>query len=572
VHNDGTTIDQPTVTRALRHHAILLAVAAALLSGCAAGGVRLVLPVPKPDWPFAASDVAPDPGYRFGKLANGMRTIVRSNATPAGAAMVRLVIETGSLDERDDQRGLAHFVEHMAFEGSTHVPEGEMVKLLQREGLAFGADTNASTSFERTVYQLDLPRADPALLDTALMLMRETASELTFAPGAVDRERGVVLSEMREGRGFALADWRDMAHFLYPHATYIQRLPIGTEQSLAKADARALTAFWRAHYRPDHATLVIVGDFPQATMNRAAAAHFADWHADPVPMPGRADPGRVEPARRDRVDIWTDPALSERVSASRHGPWLDEPDTIANRRRALLRMIGYRVINRRFQSLARRADPPFRGAGFGTAEVFHIGRTTNLVVDTEDGKWRRGLITATAMLRQALAQGFTRAEIDEQLADVRDGLENAAAEADTRSDATLLHAALAVITDDKVPATPADALARFNAYAPTITPAQVLDALKDEALALDAPLLRFHGRHAPEGGAAGLHSAWAGAKPPRRRCSPRSRAISPMAISARRAPWCPTGATHNWASAWCALPMACGSICATPISTAIASA
>ena len=482
---------------------------ATLLTGCAQSGARLVPMVPKPDWPFTASDVAPDPAYRFGKLANGMRTIVRSNATPAGVAMVRLVIETGSLDEAEDQRGLAHFVEHMAFEGSTHVRNGEMVKLLQREGLTFGADTNASTSFERTVYQLDLPRADPALLDTALMLMRETASELTIAPDAVDRERGVVLSEMRDGKGYALSDWHDMAQFLYPRATYLRRLPIGTERSVARADAKALTAFWRAHYRPDRTTLILVGDFPAATMTRAIAAHFADWRAEPAPPPGRVEPGRVEADRRDRVEIRTDPALSERVTASRHGPWLDEPDTIANRRRALLRLIGYRIVNRRFQSLAHRVDPPFRGAGFGTADVFHIGRTTNLVVDSEDGKWRRGLITAAAMLRQALAQGFTQAELDEQLADLREGLENAAAEAETRSDATLIHAALATIADGKVPTAPADALARFNAYAPTITPALVLDALKAEALPLDAPLLRFHGRRAPDGGADALRGAWA---------------------------------------------------------------
>jgi len=480
-----------------------------LLGACATVDTRLVAAVQKPDWPMVGSDIVPDPGYHFGKLANGMRTIVRSNGTPAGTAMVRLVINTGSLDERDDQRGLAHFVEHMAFEGSTHVPEGDMIKVLQRAGLAFGADTNASTSFERTIYQLDLPRADPILLNTALMLMRETASELRFTPAAVDRERGVVLSEMREGKGYSLTDWHDMAQFLYPKATYIQRLPIGTEHSVMKADAADLRAFWHAHYRPDRATVIVVGDFPAKTMDTAIAAHFGDWQADPAPPPGRIDAGKVDLGRRNRVDIWTDPALSERVTASRHGPWIDEPDTIATRRRALLRNIGYRIVNRRFQSLSRRADPPFHGAGFGTADVFHAGRTTNLVVDTEDGKWRRGLITATAALRQALAQGFTRAELDEQIAELREGLENAAAEAQTRSDAALVRGALTVVNDDKVPATPADALARFNVFAPTITPAIVLDALRADALPLDAPLLRFQGRHAPKGGADDVRRAWA---------------------------------------------------------------
>jgi zinc protease len=482
---------------------------ALLLAACAGASHRVAAPPPRPAWPFAASDLAPDPGFRFDRLNNGLRTIVRGNATPAGTVLVRMVVETGSLDETGATRGYAHFIEHMAFEGSTHVPPGEMVKLLQRKGLTFGADTNASTGFERTTYQLDLPRADPALLDTALMLMRETAGELRFDPVAVARQRGVVLSEMREGRGYALSDWQAMADFLYPRATYVERLPIGTENSVARADPAALAAFWRTHYRPDRTTVVVIGDLPVDTMQRAIAAHFADWQAPADPAPPRPDQGQVDPARHGRVAVWTDPALTERVTLSRHGPWLDEPDTFANRRRALLRLIGYRVINRRFQSLARRADPPFRAATFGTGDVFHIGRTTSLAIDTQDGKWRRGLVTAAATLRQALAGGFTQAELDEQLADLRSAFENAAAEADTRSDATLLRAALAVLSDDRVPSPPAESLARFNAFAPTITPALVMDALRSEALPLDDPLIRFRGRHAPAGGAAAVRAALA---------------------------------------------------------------
>ncbi len=482
----------------------------ALLGACAKGGGGLVTPPPpRPDQAFAASDVTPDPAFHYGRLGNGLRTIVRSNATPAGTAMVRLVMETGSLDEAADSRGYAHFVEHMAFEGSTHVAPGTMVPLLQRAGLTFGADTNAATGFERTVYQLDLPRGDPALLDTALMLMRETASELAFAPAAVERQRGVVLAEMRDGRGSALADRQGAQRFLYPRATYIQRLPIGTEQGVTLASAAGLRAFWQAHYRPSRTHVVIVGDFSAATMERAVAAHFADWREPATPPPPRQPLGTVDTDRRDLVDIHIDPALTERVTVSRHGPWRDEPDTIANRRRAVLRMIGYRVIDRRFQSLARRADPPFRGAGFGTAPVFHLGRTTNLVIDTPDGGWRRGLIAASAVLRQTLAQGFTRAELDEQLANLRAGFVDAAAAGSTRSHSALVAAALALIADDTVPTTPADALARYTQFAPTITPAMVLAALRDDALPLDMPLIRFRGRRAPDGGAAGLRAGWA---------------------------------------------------------------
>lgn len=488
---------------------LALLLVAALLTGCASVATRPGAGRPAPAWPFAASDVAPDPAFRYGRLGNGLRTIARHNATPAGTAMVRMVVQAGSLDERDDQRGFAHFVEHMAFEGSTHVPEGEMVRLLQRQGLCFGADTNATTTFERTTYQIDLPRADPALLDTALTLLRETASELAFAPGAVARKRGVVLSEMREGHGAALTDWQGSARFLYPGAAYLRRVPIGTQASVAKADAGALAAFWRAHYRPDRTALVIVGDFPVETMERAIASRFAAWPAVPQAVPARLDPGNVDPARANQTAIHIDPALNERITVARNGVWRDEPDTIANRRRALLRQIGYRAINRRFQSLARRVDAPFRGAGFATTNVFHAGRTTRLVVDIRDGGWHRAMVSAAAVLRDALAQGFTRAELDEQIANLRRQYEDAVAGADTRAHPALVAAALALVNDDKVPTAPADALARFAAFVPTITPDKVREALRADAVPLDAPLIRFEGRIAPVGGAPALRAAWA---------------------------------------------------------------
>ena len=194
----------------------------------------------EPVWAFEDSDLPVDPDYRFGRLDNGLRYIVRPNATPAGQGMVWMWFHGGSLFENEDERGYAHFVEHMAFNGSTNVPEGEMVRLLEREGLAFGADTNASTGFDQTIYKLNLPRNDPVLLDTALMLMRETASELTFDPEAVEREKGVVLSERRVGDTYAYGNTVDNFEFLFPGARLPARLPIGTAQALQAASADQL--------------------------------------------------------------------------------------------------------------------------------------------------------------------------------------------------------------------------------------------------------------------------------------------------------------------------------------------
>uniref|UniRef100_UPI0030F41CA0 M16 family metallopeptidase n=1 Tax=Phenylobacterium sp. TaxID=1871053 RepID=UPI0030F41CA0 len=143
-------------------------------------------------WVQARSDVPADPEVRFGALPNGMRYALRKQSIPAGQAALRLRFDAGSLQETDAQAGLAHFLEHMAFNGSKNVPEGDMIKILERLGLAFGADTNASTNLDETIYKLDLPRTDAETVDTSLMLLREAAGNLTIDQAAVDRERGVV--------------------------------------------------------------------------------------------------------------------------------------------------------------------------------------------------------------------------------------------------------------------------------------------------------------------------------------------------------------------------------------------
>ena len=489
------------------HRRLILGLALAL-SACAQhlSAPVATTPRPRPVWAMERSDVPVDPEFRASRLANGMRFIVRHNALPAGTVQVRMEVDAGSLDESEAERGYAHFVEHMAFNGSTSVPEGEMVRLLERDGLAFGADTNAQTNFHYTMYMLDLPRGDAGLLDTALMLMRETASELTFSPEAVARERGVVLSEMRDRNTWGLRAAVDEMNFTNPGARYTRRLPIGTPETLNAATAESLKAFWRRTYVPAKTTVIVIGDVDMDKVEAAITRHFGTWA--PSPAAPQPDAGPVITADKGRTGIYLDPALTERVSAMRNGPWLDEPDSVAKRRESLLRQIGYDILNRRLQRLARQADAPFRSASLSTGEVFRSGRTTTLSVDTIEGQWKRGLDVAAREYRRALAFGFTSGEVAEQVANVRTAHRNAAAASATRTNAALVGAALALVRDDVVPSTPASSLARLEAFIPAITPETVLAALKREALPLDDPLLRFAGRTPPEGGAAALRTAW----------------------------------------------------------------
>ncbi len=460
-----------------------------------------------PVWAFEESDVPVDPGYTFGQLENGMRYIIRSNATPQGTALVRMRIDSGALEETDSERGLSHFLEHMAFNGSAGIPEGEMIKLLEREGLAFGADTNASTGFDAITYLLNLPRNDEALLGTALMLMRETASELTIAQDAVERERGVILAERRDRAGFQQRNYEDNAEFLAPGARYTNRLPIGTIEVLQGASADQIRALYQRTYTPSNTTLVVVGDFPVDVVEAAIRARFADWQ--PAPAPSQPAAGPIDVTRKGLTDIYTDPALPEFVTISRLAPWRDEPDTIAARRAATVRGIGYGIINRRLARLARGADAPFRSASFGSGDIFEDARVTSLQVGSADGEWQKGVIAATREVNQAFTYGFTQAEVDEQLANLRTALENAVKSTETRSNGVFANAALALASDDRVPVTPEWLLANFETLAPDLTPEAAWNAVLEYAAPLEEPLIRFSGRIAPDGGEEALRSAFA---------------------------------------------------------------
>lgn len=460
----------------------------------------------EPVWAYETSDIELDPGFVFGQLDNGMRYIIRENATPEGTALVRMRIGSGSLDETDRERGLAHFVEHMAFNGSTNIPEGEMVKLLEREGLAFGADTNASTGFETTTYMLNLPRNDDDLLDTALMLMRETASEITIAEDAVERERGVILAERRDRRGFAQKATEDSLAFIAPGARFVNRLPIGTLDVLQTATAADLRGFYKRTYVPTNTVLVIVGDYPIELMEAKIRERFANWQGAPDPV--EPETGPVDMTRTGQTDIYIDPALSETVAISRLGPWQDEPDTLANRVRSSKRGIGYAIINRRLARLARAEDAPFKGARFGTGNVFEDARSTSLSISSTDGDWRAGLLAAVREVNQALTFGFTQAEVNEQLANQRTTIENAVAAEATRTNAAYVRSALNLATNEIVPTTPAYRLELFNQFEPMVTPQSVHSALLEHALSLEQPLIRFQGRMVPEGGEEALRLAF----------------------------------------------------------------
>jgi zinc protease len=456
------------------------------------------------EWPQVRSDLKPDPAIRFGALPNGMRYAIRKQTIPAGQAAFRLWFATGSMMETDAQAGLAHFLEHMAFNGSKEVKEGEMVKILERLGLAFGADTNASTSFSETTYKLDLPRTDAETVDTSIKLLREAAFNLTIDQAAVDRERGIVLSEerARDTPGYRVVIQR--LNFLLKGQRLPTRLPIGKVEVLRNAPASLITDYYNHWYRPDRAVFVAVGDFDVDVMEAKIKAAFGEWKAKAPALP-EPDQGPVAP-RKAEARLVVDPGVTQSLQVA----WVSPPDlsldTTAKRRRDLIESLGLAVLNRRYSAISRAADPPFLGAGAFKGEQDDAAEVATIGVNAESGRWREALAAAEQEQRRIVQYGVRQDELDREIEEIRASVKAAVAGANTRRPSDLAGEIVGSLADHTVVTSPADDQTYFEADVKGLTAATVNAALRN-VFQGQGPLVFMASPTPIEGGEASLLAA-----------------------------------------------------------------
>ena len=219
---------------------------------------------------------------RDGKLAvstlpNGMTIAVFKNSEPPNRVSMRLLVKRGSAFETEDERGIAHFIEHMAFNGTKHFPSGDMVEYFQRLGMAFGADTNAHTGFSETVYKIDMPEVSKNLVDDGLLLLRDYCDSIIFAPDAIERERGVIIAEKnsRDTQDYRKAV-KEIAH-TFKGSLFSERMPIGEEDVVRKVKRPDFQKFYAENYRPENTVLVVVGDVDPDGIIADAKKIFSDF-------------------------------------------------------------------------------------------------------------------------------------------------------------------------------------------------------------------------------------------------------------------------------------------------------
>ncbi|MBU1540794.1 MAG: insulinase family protein [Alphaproteobacteria bacterium] len=431
---------------------------------------------PTDPWAQATSDIPADTNVRFGVMPNGMQYAIMRNATPPGQASFRLRLDAGSLMENEDQLGLAHFMEHMAFNGTTNIPENDLLRILERLGLAFGADTNASTGFDQTIYMLELPRTNDETVDTSLRIMREQVSEALMAADAVDAERGVIEGEERLRNTPGLRSIKAQLALLAPGQRVSQRLPIGDLNVIRNAPRERFVEFYDAYYRPSRATFVAVGDFDLDVMEAKIRGAFESWQPRAADGP-EPDLGTVAP-REPETRILVEPGVQSSIQLNWiRNPDLD-PDTVSERRDDLLRGLGVAVLNRRLGEIARADNPPFSGAGGGESGLVNSLDIATVTAQFAPGEWKRALEAIEQEQRRLVQYGVSEAELQREITTIRSSLENAVAGAATRRTPQLAGGLVNAVNEGDVFTSPRTNLDLFNAAVEGVTAAQISEAVK----------------------------------------------------------------------------------------------
>lgn len=369
------------------------------------------------------SDKLPlDPAIRTGKLSNGLTYFIRRNAKPEKRLELRLAVNAGSVLERDDQRGLAHFVEHMAFNGTKNFQKHELINFLESIGMRFGADLNAYTSFDETVYMLQLPAEDAKVIDKGIQILEDWAHNVLMEDKEIDAERGVIMEEWRLSRN-AGSRMRDKTYPVMFHGSpYGVRIPIGLPEVIQNFRHDVLRDFYRDWYRPDLMAVIVVGDYDPVRIEEMIKRHFAS-----IPAAKNA-PVRKQfsiPDHKGTLFVAvTDPEArgSDINLFYKHDPVSHA--TVGDYRRALIEQIAASMLNQRLDELSRSAEPPFLGARVGVWDFNNAKRFFNLNVSVEDNGHLRGLEAALTEVERARRHGFTQGELDRAIADMMKSYES----------------------------------------------------------------------------------------------------------------------------------------------------
>lgn len=358
-----------------------------------------------------SADVIPlDPAVRTGKLPNGFTYYIRKNVEPKNRVQLYLANKIGSIMENDNQRGLAHFMEHMGFNGTKNFPKNDLVNYLQKAGVRFGADLNAYTSFDETVYQLPIPSDDPEVLKNGIQIMRDWAQDATLDVAEIDKERGVVLEEKRLGKGAQQRMQDQYLPMIFNNSRYSDRLPIGTEEVLKNFSAETIKQFYQDWYRPDLQALIVVGDIDVDAMEQTIKAKFSDLK-NPA-KPRQRTQYSISLLNKNQFIAVTDKEFPVSVAQL----MIKHPETklitTNDYKNSILRSLFNSMIGNRFADMSKQADPPFLQAGANISGFLAGLDMYNVFVVAKPGEMERGFKSILTETERVQRFGFTQTELD----------------------------------------------------------------------------------------------------------------------------------------------------------------
>lgn len=358
-----------------------------------------------------AENLPTDERIKTGTLENGVRWQFFAHANPPGKMAAMIHIDTGSLNETDEQRGLAHFLEHMAFNGSENFKPGELLPYFESLGMQFGADLNAFTGFDQTAYMLFLPDAKVETVDKALMTLSDMAFRQLLLPEEIDKERGVILSEKRAGMSAQQRIRDKLFEQLFEGTRLAARLPIGIEEVISQAPREQFETYYRTWYRPERVTVFLVGDGQLDDYTPALQKWFGTYKSPVDPQPElRAD---LKPFTRERAIVITDPEIGQAsVDLYNLHPARPPVTTVDLARTQLVEELGSWMIQRRFNEHIKKGQAAYLSARASVSDLFNEAMEANVSVRGEPANWKRMLEEAIFEVNRAREHGFLPQEYE----------------------------------------------------------------------------------------------------------------------------------------------------------------
>lgn len=390
-----------------------------------------------------------DPKVIKGKLPNGLTYIVRENAKPEKKVELRLVVKVGSVNEDDDQQGLAHMAEHMAFNGTKNFKKNEIVSFLQDIGVGFGNDLNAYTSFDETVYILPIPTDKPGNLEKGFQVLEDWAHNVTYLDEDINNERAIILEESRTRKGSEDRMFRKVFPELFKGSKYANRIPIGVDSIIANFPTDAIRRFYRDWYRPDLMAVIVVGDIKQDQAVALIKKHFAGLTNPAKPRQRKYEDVPPYTAAKSMV-IQDDEATSYDFGWNFSQRKKIPSNTIDAYREELIKGLYTSMLNSRLRELTQKENPPFvfASAGFGAYAKFHEGFQLSASSGTND--IRKSVNAVTEEIERIKRYGFTEAELERAKKDQLSAYERSWNNRDKRESSTFADEYIRHFTDDEV--------------------------------------------------------------------------------------------------------------------------